>query len=222
VIMSTDILHAATRQQVADACRHLSRTGLVVGTAGNVSIRVGDHVIISPSGVDYERMQARDVGVHDLSGAVVEAELAPSSELPLHLAVYTASDHQVVVHTHAVASTALSVVVNEVPASHYYTALFGGGIRVAPYATFGSDQLARNVTAALKDRTAALMGNHGAVLVGSELAKVLSQVAYLEYICDVQLRVFAAAQPAHLLDAEEIERVRVGLSGYGQQPTSRS
>jgi L-fuculose-phosphate aldolase len=211
--------YAAVRQLVADACRHLSRTGLVVGTAGNVSVRVGDHVVISPSGVDYEQMQARHVGVHDLTGAVVEAELAPSSELPLHLAVYGAFDHQVVVHTHAVASTALSVVVDEVPASHYYTALFGGGVRVAPYATFGSDALARNVTEALQDRTAALMGNHGAALVGDDLGKVLSQVAYLEYICDVQLRVLGTGRPARILDAEEIERVRVGLSGYGQRPT---
>jgi L-fuculose-phosphate aldolase len=218
--MSANMIHAEVRQQVAEACRHLSRTGLVVGTAGNVSVRVDDHIIISPSGVDYEHLQAHDVGVHDLAGAAVDAKLAPSSELPLHLAIYRAFNHRVVVHTHAVASTALSVVADEVPASHYYTALFGGGVRVAPYATFGSDALARNVTAALQDRSAALMGNHGAALVGDDLAKVLSQVAYLEYICDVQLRVFAAGQPAHLLDAEEIERVRVGLSGYGQRPTT--
>ncbi|GAA1430180.1 class II aldolase/adducin family protein [Microlunatus lacustris] len=213
------LLHGQVRQQVADACRHLSRSGLVVGTAGNVSVRVGEHVVISPSGVDYEALQAHDVGVHDLTGAPVDARLAPSSELPLHLAVYAASDHRVVVHTHAVASTALSVVADEVAASHYYTALFGGGIRVAPYATFGSDALAANVTAALQDRSAALMGNHGAVLVGADLAKVLSQVAYLEYVCDVQLRVLSTGLPPSLLDPDEIERVRVGLAGYGQRPS---
>ncbi len=213
------MIHAEVRQQVADACRHLSRSGLVVGTAGNVSVRVGDQVIISPSGVDYEQLRAVDVGVHDLAGAVVEADLAPSSELPLHLAVYEAFDHRVVVHTHAVASTALSVVVEEVAASHYYTALFGGGIRVAPYATFGSDALARNVTTALAGRTAALMRNHGAVLVGDRLEKVLSQVAYLEYVCDVQLRVISTGLTPSLLGADEVERVRVGLSGYGQQPS---
>ncbi|HYI23463.1 MAG TPA: class II aldolase/adducin family protein [Candidatus Limnocylindrales bacterium] len=89
-----------------------------------------------------------------------------------------------------------------------------------PYATFGSETLARNVTDALQDRSAALMGNHGAALVGDDLAKVLSQVAYLEYICDLQLRVLVTGQPAQLLDAEEIERVRVGLSSYGQKPTT--
>ena len=212
------MLHADLRQQVADACRHLSRNGLVVGTAGNVSVRVGDHVVISPSGVDYERMRAQDVGVHDLAGDPVEAELAPSSELHLQLAVYAAYDDGVVVHTHAVAFTALSVLVDDVVASHYYTALFGGGVRVAPYATFGTEQLARNVTAALQDRSAALMGNHGAVLVGTDLAKVLGQVAYLEYVCDVQLRVLSTGLPPRLLDPAEIARVREGLAGYGQQP----
>ena len=100
----------------------------------------------------------------------------------------------------------------------HYTALFGGGIRVAPYATFGSDELAHNVTAALQDRSAALMGNHGAVLVGADLAKVLGQVAYLEYVCDVQLRVVSSGLPPRLLAADEIERVRSAMSGYGQQP----
>jgi len=209
------------RQQVVDACRTLSRSGLVVGTAGNVSIRVDDVVVISPSGVDYEAMSARDVGIHDLDGQPVDAALAPSSELALHLSVYTSSDHTAVVHTHAPASTALSTVVDEVPASHYYTALFGGGIRVAPYATFGTRRLADNVTTALRDRTAALMGNHGAVLVGASLPKVLSLVPYLEYVCDVQLRAMASGAAVRVLDDAEIAEVGRMLAGYGQQATGR-
>lgn len=209
----------AQRQQVVDACQFLSRTGLVVGTAGNVSIRVDDLVVISPSGVDYDAMSPRDVGIHDLDGNAVDAVLAPSSELALHLAVYGSSEHSAVVHTHAPASTALSTVVDEVPASHYYSALFGGAIRVAPYATFGTQQLADNVTAALRDRAAALMGNHGAVLAGAALPKVLNLVPYLEYVCDVQLRAMASGAPVRVLDAEEISEVARRLSGYGQQPT---
>jgi L-fuculose-phosphate aldolase len=216
--MSALPMYAEQRTAVVAACQQLVEQKLVVGTAGNVSVRVGEHVIISPSGVDYAAMTPADVGVHDLSGAPVEARLAPSSELPLHLAIYRDFTHTAIVHTHAVASTALSVVVDEVPVSHYYTALFGGPVRVAPYATFGSAELATGVVAALRDRTAALMGNHGAVLVGSDLAKVLSQVAYLEYVCDVQLRVAATGLPARLLPADEIARVIAGLAGYGQQP----
>ncbi|RZT24818.1 L-fuculose 1-phosphate aldolase [Mycobacterium sp. BK558] len=209
----------AQRQQVVEACQFLSRSGLVVGTAGNVSIRVDDLVVISPSGVDYEAMSPRDVGIHDLDGNAVDAVLAPSSELALHLAVYGSSEHSAVVHTHAPASTALSTVVDEVPASHYYSALFGGAIRVAPYATFGTQQLADNVTAALRDRAAALMGNHGAVLAGAALPKVLNLVPYLEYVCDVQLRAMASGAPVRVLDADEIADVARLLAGYGQQPS---
>lgn len=217
---TTGLLLAAERQQVADACRYLSRSGLVVGTAGNVSIRVDDRVVISPSGVDYEAMSAADVGVHDLDGRPVDARLEPSSELALHLAVYAGSEHAVVVHTHGPASTALSTLVDTVPSSHYYTALFGGGVRVAPYATFGTDELARNVVEALRDRAAALMGNHGAVLVGSQLGGVLKLVPYLEYVCDVQLRAMASGQPVRVLSDDEIAEVARRLSGYGQQPTT--
>ncbi|ULN48448.1 class II aldolase/adducin family protein [Mycolicibacterium goodii] len=217
--MTASIRLGDERRQIVEACQYLSRSGLVVGTAGNVSIRVGDLVVISPSGVDYEAMSARDVGIHDLDGNAVDAALAPSSELALHLAVYQTTEHTAVVHTHGPASTALSTVVDEVPASHYYSALFGGAVRVAPYATFGTQELADNVTTALRDRTAALMGNHGAVLVGQALPKVLGLVPYLEYICDVQLRAMASGAPVRVLDNDEIAEVGRRLAGYGQKAT---
>ncbi|GLP74291.1 aldolase [Mycobacterium antarcticum] len=217
--MSDRLRFGDERAQVVEACRFLSRSGLVVGTAGNVSVRVDDHVVISPSGVDYETMSPRDVGIHDLDGHVVDAVLEPSSELALHLAVYRSSEHSAVVHTHGPASTALSTVVDVVPASHYYSALFGGSVRVAPYATFGTPQLADNVTAALRDRTAALMGNHGAVLVGTALPKVLGLVPYLEYVCDVHLRAMATGASVRVLDDDELAEVGRRLSGYGQQTT---
>lgn len=210
------------RQQVVDACRALSRSGLVVGTAGNVSVRVDDLVVISPSGVDYEAMSPRDVGIHDLDGNPVDAVLQPSSELALHLAVYRGSSHTAVVHTHAPASTAASTVFDVLPASHYYAALFGGAVRVAPYATFGTQQLADNVTAALVDRTAALMGNHGAVLVGRALPKVLDMVPYLEYLCDVQLRAMASGAEVRVLGDDEIAEVGRRLAGYGQKATGQT
>jgi L-fuculose-phosphate aldolase len=184
-----------------------------------VSIRVDDLVVISPSGVDYEAMSPRDVGIHDLDGNAVDAVLSPSSELALHLAVYGSSEHSAVVHTHAPASTALSTVVDEVPTSHYYSALFGGAIRVAPYATFGTRALADNVTAALRDRAAALMGNHGAVLAGAALPKVMNLVPYLEYVCDVALRAMSTGARVRVLDEAEIAEVARRLSGYGQRAT---
>lgn len=214
------MLLRAQREAVAQACRRLRREGLVVGTAGNVSVRAGDLVAVSPSGVDYEELTADDVGVHDLAGAAVEAPLKPSSELPLHLAVYLSTDHCAIVHTHAPASTALSTVVEVLPAGHYYTAMFGGPVRVAPYATFGSDELAEHVAAALRGRTAALMSNHGAVLVGADLPTVLERTAYLEYICQVQLLAAAYPAPQRVLAQEEIDKVAGLIAGYGQTSTS--
>ena len=214
------------RRAVVRACRDLVDQRLVVGTAGNVSVRVGDLVAISPSGVDYAAMTAQDVGVHDLSGAVVEASLEPSSELPLHLAVHAASGqggvggHGAVVHTHGTASTALSTLVEVVPASHYYSAMFGGRLRVAPYATFGTPALAAGVVTALSGRTGALMANHGAVVVGDDLAATVAKVAYLEYVCDVHLRAMSAGVPS-VLDDAELTLVAERLRGYGQSAEQR-
>ena len=95
------------RAEVVRVCQEMARLGLVVGTAGNVSVRVGDQVAISPSGMAYEDLEPADVGIHDLDGAPVDARWSPSSELPLHLAVYRATDVGAITHNHAPASTAL-------------------------------------------------------------------------------------------------------------------
>ena len=207
------------RASIVTACRELARAGLVAGTAGNVSVRAGDLVAVSPSGLPYADLTPALVGVHALDGSAVEAPLAPSSELPLHLAVY-ASRPEVgaVVHTHSPAATALSALVDEVPAVHYYMAMFGGPtVRVAPYATYGTDELARHVVRALDDRTGCLMGNHGAVTIGPDLATALDKSVYLEWLCEVYVRASAAGTP-RVLPAAEIEAVAARMAGYGQRP----
>jgi L-fuculose-phosphate aldolase len=212
--------HQRQRQQITDACKQLLIDHLVVGTAGNVSMRIDDEVLISPSGFDYRLMQPEHVVVVDLNGNVIEGDYAASSELPLHLAIYKTTAHQAIVHTHAVASTAMSLVVDEVPTSHYYSAMFGGPVRVAKYATYGSPELADHVQAALVDRTAALMSNHGAVSVGATLSKAYDQLQYLEYICDIQLRAMATGKDIKVLPLDEIAKVHGLLSHYGQKPKS--
>jgi len=211
------VLLGAERRAVVAVCRRLVDDRLVVGTAGNVSVRAGELVAIPPSGVDYRRLAPEHVGVHRLDGSAVEAVLAPSSELPLHLAVYAATGTTAVVHHHAPASTALSLVVDELPPSHYYTALFGGPVRVAPYATFGTDALAAHVAAALADRTGALMSNHGAVCVGADLDRAHERALQLEWLCDVQLRAMATGRPVKLLAPEEIALVGRLVAGYGRE-----
>jgi L-fuculose-phosphate aldolase len=206
------------REAIVSTCQELSRAGLVVGTAGNVSVRDGDLVAVTPSGVRYAALTPDLVGVHRLDGTALEAPLTPTSELALHLAIYVERPEVgAVVHTHSVAATALSTLVDEVPLVHYYAAMFGGPVPVAPYATYGTEELAHNTVNALRDRTACLMGNHGAVTVGQDLTAAHEKSVYLEWLCDVYLRAAAAGTP-RLLSPAEIATVAAKLSAYGQQP----
>jgi L-fuculose-phosphate aldolase len=212
------MLLSAERAAVAEVGRRLLAHRLVVGTAGNVSVRFGDLVAVTPSGVRYETLTAAQVGVHRAGGEPVEAPLPPSSELPLHLAVYAATGTAAVVHTHSVAATALSCLVDEVPPVHYYTAMFGGPVPVAPYATYGSRELAGHAAAALAGRTGCLLANHGAVAVGDSLDAAYDRAVYLEWLCEVALRVLSAGVAPRLLDGAELARVAAKLAGYGRRP----
>ena len=202
------------RQAVVDACHTMQDQGLTVGTAGNVSIRVDDLVVISPSAVPYDELTAADIGVHRLDGSPVEARYKPSSELPLHLSVYHSSDVVAITHNHAPASTALGLVVDEVPCSHYYSAMFEGTVRVAAYAEFGTDGLALNVMDALRDRHATLMANHGAITTGPSIDKALSLLPYLEYICEVHLRAMSTGRTIKILDDQQMADAVQGVAGY--------
>ena len=212
------------RDDVVRTCRDLAAAGLVVGTSGNVSVRAGDLVAVSPSGLDYAELTPGLVGVHRLDGSAVEAPLRPSTEMPLHLGIYAATGAGAVVHTHSVAATALSTLADELPAIHYYVAMFGGPVAVAPYATYGTDELAGYVVAALGGRTACLMANHGAVTTGADLKSALAGSRYLEWLCEVYLRVLSAGRSQltpRLLPADEIALVAGQLAGYGQQVPGR-
>lgn len=212
------MLLPAAREAIVAACRELSRSGLVVGTAGNVSVREGELVAVTPSGVRYAELDASAVGVHRLDGSPVQAPLAPTSEMALHLALYAARPEvNAVVHTHSVAATALSALVDEVPAVHYYVGMFGGPVRVARYAPYGTPELAASVVRALAGRAGCLMANHGAVTVGPDLAAAHERAASLEWLCEVYLRASAAGTP-RLLPAAEIEEASRRLQGYGQRP----
>jgi L-fuculose-phosphate aldolase len=202
------------RRQVAGHCKKMRADGLVVGTSGNISVRAGDLVAVSPSGLDYDDLTPDLVGVHRLDGTPVDAPLRPTTEMPMHLAVYGRTDARAIVHTHSTAATVLSTLVDEVPPIHYLIAMFGGPVRVAPYATYGTPELADSMIGALRGRTACLLGNHGAVTYAGTLAAAYSQAVYLEWICDVYLKATGTGEP-RLLPPEEIERVRRKLTSYG-------
>ncbi|WP_432157625.1 class II aldolase/adducin family protein [Streptomyces sp. bgisy153] len=204
-----DALVAAARRTVAD--------GLVVGTSGNVSVRVGDTVLVTPSGVPYDRLGPEDITGVDLDGRQVLGALVPTSELPMHLAVYRSTGAGAVVHTHAVHATAVSTLLPELPVVHYMTAALGGPVRVAPYATYGSEELAGNMLRALDGRTGCLLQNHGTVTYGATLDQAYDRTAQLEWMCRLWLT--ASAVPGlrpSLLTAEQLDQVTEKLRGYGQ------
>ena len=209
------------RRDVVETCLFMQSNGLIVGTAGNVSIRVDDKVAISPSGVPYETMTAEDVVVFSMDGERVDGILEPSSELPLHLSVYRETAAKAITHNHAPASTALGLVVDEIPPSHYYSAMLGGIIRVAPYAEFGTDELARNVTDALKDRSGALMKNHGAITIGPTVKKAAGLLPILEYVCEIHLRAMATGAPIARLSPEQMADAKAAIADYGRQPNKK-
>ena len=209
------------RRDVVETCLFMQSNGLIVGTAGNVSIRVDDKIAISPSGVPYETMTAEDVVVFSMDGERVDGVLEPSSELPLHLSVYRETAAKAITHNHAPASTALGLVVDEIPPSHYYSAMLGGIIRVAPYAEFGTDELARNVTDALKDRSGALMKNHGAITIGPTVKKAAGLLPILEYVCEIHLRAMATGAPVALLSPEQMADAKAAIADYGKQPNKK-
>ncbi|GAA1368290.1 class II aldolase/adducin family protein [Streptomyces beijiangensis] len=215
---SQDAIAEAWDELVATA-RRTAAEGLVVGTSGNVSVRSGDLVLVTPSGVPYDRLGPGDTVAVDLSGRQVAGTLAPTSELPLHLAVYAGTDATAVVHTHAVHATAVSTLVAELPLIHYMAAAIGGPVRVAPYALYGSAELAENVLLALAGRTGCLLQNHGTVTYGTALSQAYDRTAQLEWMCELWLK--ASALPGrepHLLTGAQLDEVAVKLRGYGPTP----
>ena len=212
---STGLL-ADEREAVAAAARRLARDGLVSGTSGNVSLRVGDHVAVSPTGAVLAELRAEEVCVVDRTGAVVAGELAPTSELDLHLAVYARYGSAAVVHTHAPMATALGTVLDELPCVHYEMLGLGGAVRVAPYATFGSPELAAAVVAALDGKAAALLANHGAVTHAHDLATALRATELLEWACTVYWRAASIGTPRALTEADLAAVVEAAVStSYG-------
>lgn len=191
----------ALRARVAEAARRLAEAGLVTGTSGNVSARAGEEIAITPTGAQLATVSATDITVVALDGTVVDGSLAPTSELDLHLGVYQAYGAGAVVHTHAPVATSISCVLDELPCVHYEMLLLGGPVRVAPYATFGTPELAGSAVAALAGRTAALLANHGTIAFGADLDAAVRATELLEWASGVYLRAAQLGTPRVLDEA---------------------
>lgn len=202
---------ARLRASVAEASRRLAVEGLLVGTAGNVSARSDGLIAVTATGVVLAGCTPEDVTVVTTSGEVVDGALAPTSELDLHLGVYADTGTAAVVHTHAPYSTAVACVLDELPVLHYQQLLLGGVIRVAPYATFGTPELAGHVRDALDGRQAALMANHGSVAVGGSLEQAVENALLLEWLAQLHHRASALGTPRPLTDDEQVAVIEAAI-----------
>jgi L-fuculose-phosphate aldolase len=213
----------AFRERIASAARQLAAEGLVHGTAGNISERVEDLVAVTPTGGDFASLTPDQVVVVDLEGEPVEGHLLPTSELALHLGVYRRYDAGAVVHTHAPYATAVACVLDgELPVVHYQLLALGGPVRIAPYATFGTPELADHTVEALEGRAAALMANHGAIAYGPDLDTAVAQSQLLEWGCALYWRAAAIGPPRALDPHQQQEFIHaVTERGYGTTQARR-
>jgi L-fuculose-phosphate aldolase len=218
----------ADRADLVAFARRMAGDGLALGTSGNLSVRRQDTIAITPSGVPYERMSPADiclVRVADgtpLGGAVglglAEPGLRPSTETPMHLAVYRATGAGAIVHTHSPFVVALSTLLDELPAVHYAMADLGGIVRVAPYVRFGTLELAESAVAALAGRNAVILRNHGALTCGPDLARAYDRAATLEWLARVYWYARLAGTPQTLTETAltEVSEATRALR-YGEQ-----
>ena len=189
--------------------------GLIVGSSGNVSARASGGMVITPSGGDPETVMAADLAWVGLDGVRLD-EGTPSSEWAMHAAVYReCPEAGFVVHTHADACTALACLGSGLPAFHYMVVQFGGtDVRCAPYVTFGTPALAEHAAAAIRGRSACLLGNHGMIVCAATARKALSQAVLLETLCRQYLLALSAGTP-RLLGEQEMADARERFKTYG-------
>lgn len=209
------------RREVAETARAMSESGLVEGTNGNVSVRTGDgNVLITPSGMPYEKMGPEDVALVDPGGGLLEGDYSPSVETPMHTSIYKARPGTgSIVHTHSRYSTVLACLGLEIPPIHYMLAAVSseGRVPIAPYAIFGSEELAANAARALgESHGACLLQNHGTITVGGGAADAFAKSEILEEMAELYYHARLGGEPV-LLSSEQIAEVVDKIAaGYGQ------
>lgn len=209
----------ALRRQLLQTARRLHEIGLSAAATGNVSVRCGAGLLITPSGMDYDEMQMEDAVLLDLHGNTIAGTWRPSSEWRIHCDIYRQRPESgAIVHSHSAYATAIACQRRAIPPFHYMVTRAGGNdIRCAGYATFGTQLLSDNVLTALEDRRACLLANHGQIAVGADLAAALRLAWEVEELARQYCHTLQMGEPV-LLDAEELARVAAQFAGYGQAP----
>ena len=210
--------HTSLREAVIAAARSLHKYQLGVGTAGNVSARIEQGYLITPTGMDYEKLSSADIVTMDLHGNRAKGDLKPSSEWRFHQDIYAArADVEAIVHTHSPCATALSCTRRDLPAFHYMVAGAGGSsIRCAEYATFGTQSLSDHALAALAGRQACLLANHGVIALGEDMESAFKMAQLVEELARQYLFSRMAGTPA-LLDEAEMNVNLEKFKDYGKQ-----
>jgi L-fuculose-phosphate aldolase len=213
------VLLEKERAQIVRFGKKLLAARLTSGTGGNLSIlnRERGLIAISPSGVEYEDMVPSDVAVVDGDGTTVEGSRKPSSELDFHRALYSKrSDIQAVVHTHSVYATTMACLRWEIPAVHYLVAFSGHKVPLAPYATFGTPELACNVAEHIGECNALLLANHGLVAIGPNLDTAFAVADEIELVARIYYQAKSIGEPV-ILPEEEMSSVIQKFATYGQK-----
>jgi L-fuculose-phosphate aldolase len=210
-----------TRQTIIDACLQMDATGVNQGVSGNISVRLDDGFLITPSGVDYAKMHPDMLVRLPLDdGAAMPGQMKPSSEWRFHRDILRAKPAvMAVVHAHPVHCTALAMNHQRIPACHYMVAAFGGDdVPLAGYALFGSAALSALVVTALQDRAGCLMANHGAVVTGDTLERALWRMTELETLAKGYTTALSIGTPK-VLGAQEMAEVKQAFADYGLKTT---
>jgi L-fuculose-phosphate aldolase len=212
------------RDELVATAKHMSQLGLTPGMSGNVSVRSPQGtILITPSGMPYGDLVPDDCVELKQDGTVRPGQRTPSSEWQLHRDILGArQDVQAIVHTHSLFCTSISTLRRPIPAIHYMVVLAGGDeIPCAEYATFGSAQLALNAVSALRGGSACLLANHGMIALGATLPASLRLAAEVETLAGQYWHAAQLGTP-HVLDHDELERVRARFAEYGQaRPKTR-
>lgn len=216
--MAKKNVEGETRAAIVRVAQKMDEAGFCPSKSGNVSARLNNGLLITPSGLPYAAMRPEDLIELSLEGANRSGTGKPSSEWPFHTAIYRArADAAAIVHTHSPMATALACARRGIPAFHYMVALAGGpDIRCAAYATFGTETLADNAVLALEGRKAALLANHGVIALGATLDGAFTIVAEVENLAKQYLALLAAGLKPVTLDDDEMERVGAKFAGYGK------
>jgi len=209
----------AERKELIRFGRKMLTARLTSGTGGNLSIysRAEGLIAITPSGIEYEDMEPEDIPLVDDCGHVVDGCRKPSSELGFHLALYRRRpEANAVVHTHSVYATTMACLNWEIPAVHYLVAFCGHKVPLAPYATFGTDELAVNVAEGIAGHNAVLLANHGLVTIGPNLATAFAVAEEIELVAQIYYQTKCIGNPV-ILPHDEMERVIDKFAVYGQK-----